>query len=113
MTQFVLSLLVVITVGLNTLAQTLLKLGSGTTLLNPFLLGGIVAYGVSTIFYIAVLGKFNLSIAYPVVIGLTVIAATFSGAFFLHEKVALGQWIGVGLMISGISAIAFTKVATS
>ncbi len=113
MTEFGLSILVLITVGLNTLAQTLLKLGAGTTPLNPYLLGGIIVYGVSTIFYIAVLGKFNLSIAYPVVIGLTVIAATLSGAIFLHEKVAMGQWIGIGLMISGISAIAFTKVATS
>jgi small multidrug resistance pump len=113
MTQFVLSLMIVITVALNTLAQTLLKLGAGTSLLNPYLLGGIVAYGVSTVFYIAVLGKFNLSIAYPVVIGLTVIAATGSGAIFLHEKVAVGQWLGVGLMISGIAAIAFTKGVTN
>jgi small multidrug resistance pump len=112
MTQFVLSLMIVITVGLNTLAQTLLKLGAGSTPLNPYLFGGLIAYGVSTIFYIAVLGKFNLSIAYPVVIGLTVIAATFSGSFFLHEKVLTGQWIGIGLMISGIAAIAFAKIAT-
>lgn len=113
MTQVVLGLMVVITVVLNTLAQTLLKLGAGSTLLNPYLLGGIVAYGVSTVFYVAVLGKLNLSIAYPIVIGLTVIAATCSGAFFLHEKVVVGQWIGIGLMISGISAIAFAKVATT
>jgi small multidrug resistance pump len=113
MTQILLTLLIVMTVALNTLAQTLLKLGTGITFLNPYLLGGILAYGVSTVFYIGVLGKFNLSIAYPVVIGLTVVAATLSGAIFLQEKVAIGQWIGVGLMISGISAIAFSKAVTN
>jgi len=100
-------LLVLITVGLNTLAQALLKLGSGQTPLNPYLLGGILAYGLSTIFYIVVLGKFNLSVAYPVIIGLTVLSTTVTGAYFLGEKVATVQWLGIGLMLSGISAIAF------
>jgi small multidrug resistance pump len=113
MTQLILSLMIMITVGLNTLAQTLLKLGADLSPLNPYLMGGVVAYGISTIFYVAVLGKFNLSIAYPVVMGLTVIASTLCGAVFLHEKVEVGQWIGVGLMVSGISAIAFTKAAGS
>lgn len=102
-------LLILVTVALNTLAQTLLKLGAGQNPLNPYLLGGICAYGLSTVFYILVLGKFNLSVAYPVVIGLTVAATALSGAFLLREKVALVQWIGIGLMLSGISAIAIAK----
>jgi small multidrug resistance pump len=104
-------LLILTTVGLNTLAQALLKLGSGQSLLNLYLLGGVLVYGLSTIFYIAVLGKFNLSVAYPVVIGLTVLSATIIGAFFLGEKVTTVQWLGIGLMLSGISAIAFGKVS--
>ncbi len=99
-------LLVLITVGLNTLAQTLLKLGAGQNLLNFHLLGGVLVYGLSTVVYILVLGKFNLSIVYPVVIGLTVFSATVTGAFFLEEKVTAVQWVGIGLMLSGISAIA-------
>jgi multidrug transporter EmrE-like cation transporter len=102
-------LLVLITVGLNTLAQTLLKLGSGQNPLNPHLFGGILAYGLSTVFYIVVLGKFNLSVAYPVIIGLTVLATTIAGTFFLGEKVATVHWLGIGLMLSGISAIALGK----
>lgn len=104
-------LLIFITVGLNTLAQALLKLGSGQNPLNFYLLGGIAAYGLSTIFYILVLGKFNLSVAYPVVIGLTVMSATITGAYFLGEKVAVVQWLGIGLMLSGISAIALGKAS--
>lgn len=103
---FLSTLLILITVGLNALAQTLLKLGSDQNPLNIYLLGGILAYGLSTIIYIVVLGKFNLSVAYPVIIGLTILATTVSGAYFLGEKVATVHWLGIGLMLSGISAIA-------
>jgi multidrug transporter EmrE-like cation transporter len=100
------SLLILMTVGLNTLAQFLLKLGSGQNVVNPYLLGGVVVYGLSTIVYVLVLGKLNLSVAYPVVIGLTVFSTTIAGAIFLRENVATVQWLGIGLMLSGISAIA-------
>jgi small multidrug resistance pump len=66
----------------------------------------VLAYGLSTIVYIFVLGKFNLSVAYPVVIGLTVFCTTITGAYLLGEKVATVQWFGIGLMLSGISAVA-------
>jgi small multidrug resistance pump len=99
-------LLILITVGLNTVAQTLLKIGSGQNFLNFYLFGGILAYGLSTVFYIMVLGKFNLAFAYPIVIGLTVMTATITGAIYLGEQVSPVQWFGIGLMLSGISAIA-------
>ncbi|WP_414551741.1 SMR family transporter [Anabaena sp. CCY 0017] len=103
------SLLILITVGLNTLAQTLLKLGAGQNPLNIYLLGGICSYGLSTIFYILVLGKLNLSVAYPMVIGLTILATMIAGSIILREKVLISQWIGVGLVLSGIWAIALAK----
>jgi small multidrug resistance pump len=105
------SILILITVGFNTIAQAFLKLGSGQNPLNFYLLGGLFAYGLSTVFYIAVLGKFNLSVAYPIIIGLTVLATTITGAFLLGEKVATVQWFGIGLMLSGISAIALGKIS--
>ncbi|BAZ68346.1 hypothetical protein NIES4106_31070 [Fischerella sp. NIES-4106] len=101
--------LILITVALNTVAQTFLKLGSGQNILNFYLFGGIFLYFLSTIVYIKVLGQFNLSIAYPVVIGLTVVATTIAGSIILQEKVSSTQWIGVGLLMSGIWAIALGK----
>ena len=99
-------LLILTTVGLNTLAQVLLKLGAGKNLINPYLFAGVLVYGLSTIFYILVLGKFNLSLAYPIVIGLTVISATITATVFLDERITNIQWIGIGLLLSGITAIA-------
>lgn len=37
--------------------------------INIYLLGGIFPYGFSTVFYILVLSKVNLSVNYPVVVG--------------------------------------------
>ncbi len=102
--------LVLVTVGLNTLAQVLFKSGAGNSLLNLYLLGGVAAYGLSTIVYISILGKLNLSVAYPVVIGLTVVATTIMGAVVLGEKVSSINWAGIGLMISGLFAVAYGRM---
>ncbi len=110
--QLFFGFLIVVSVGLNTLGQTLLKLGSGQNPLNLYLLGGIIAYGLSTVFYVLVLGKFNLSVAYPVLIGLTMLATTISSILILREKVVMLHWMGIGLMLSGISAIAIAKVSS-
>jgi small multidrug resistance pump len=106
-------LIFVFTIGFNTLGQTWLKLGANNTPPQSayYLLAGLTAYALSTVTYIKVLGKFNLSFAYPVVIGLTVVATTLSGALLLREKVAMGQWMGIGLVLSGIFAIALAKSA--
>lgn len=103
--QYFFTLLIFTTVTLNTIAQTFLKLGSERQFLNPFLLLGICFYGLSTIVYIVLLGKLNLSIAYPVIIGSTVIATVVVGNILFREKITTTQWIGVGLTISGIFAI--------
>lgn len=108
-TNFMLFFLILLTVALNTGAQMLLKLGSGQEPLNIFLFGGVCLYGLSTVIYILVLGKFNLSIAYPVVIGLTIFATTLASNLILKEKILFSQWIGIGLILSGIWSIAITK----
>lgn len=99
--------LILLTVALNTAAQIFLKLGSGTSsFLNLFLMGGLMLYGLSTVVYITVLSRLNLSIAYPMVIGLTVVATTLAGVMLLEEKTTTTAWIGIGLLLSGIAAIA-------
>ena len=108
--NLIFSLFILLAVGLNTGGQVLLKMGTGQNPLNLYLIGGLGLYAIGTVFYILVLGKFNLSVAYPTVIGLTLISTTISGMFFLQEKVTFIQWMGVGLMIGGISAISLGKI---
>jgi small multidrug resistance pump len=108
----ILPMLVLASVVLNTAGQGLLKLGAGQNPLNFYLMSGLFAYGLSTIFYVAVLGKLNLSIVYPVVIGLTIISTTMVGAIFLREQISPLHWLGVGLMLSGVSAIGLGKIVS-
>ncbi len=108
--NLIFSLFILLAVGLNTGGQVLLKMGTGQNPLNLYLIGGLGLYAIGTVFYILVLGKFNLSVAYPTVIGLTLIATTVSGMFFLQEKVTFIQWMGIGLTIGGISAISLGKI---
>lgn len=103
--------LIAITISLNTTGQTLLKMGTEKNIFNWYLFSGLVAYGFSTIFYILILSKLNLSVVYPVVFGLTIIATTLAGSFFFKETVTPTHWVGIGLTISGISAIAFGKIS--
>lgn len=105
-----LALLMALTIALNTIAQVLLKAGSNQNPINLYLMGGVLAYGLSTIIYVLVLGKFNLSVAYPVIIGLTVVSTTLMGSFIFKEQVSPVQWMGIGLMISGISAVSLGNV---
>jgi|GEM_PF-580222 len=112
-TKLFLAFLVIASVGLNATGQTLLKLGADENQLKMkliFVLGGIGLYGVSTILYLVVLKRINLSVAYPLLIGLTLFATTASGAFILSEKVTVLQWFGIGLMLSGLGAIAIGKI---
>ncbi len=107
---FLLPVLILASVLLNTLGQSLLKLGAGQNPLNLYLFGGLAAYGISTIFYVTVLGKLNVSVVYPVVIGLTILSTTLAGAVLLKEQISALHWFGIGLMLSGISTIAVGKI---
>lgn len=95
--------------GLNSLAQTLLKLGAGRHPLNWYLLAGLSAYALSTLIYVVVLGKANVSLVYPIVVGLTVISTALAGVFLLRESVSPPYWLGIALILIGIFVITFTK----
>lgn len=101
--------MVAFVVVLNTTAQTLLKLGAGRGLINLPLFGGVAAYGLSTILYVFILGRANLSLAYPIVIGLTSIFTCLSGRQVFGERIGNPQWIGIALIIGGIAFLAGSR----
>jgi len=68
---------------------------------SPSIVGGIFLYVISTIIWLMLLSRINLSMAYP---GLSIGYLIILGIswFYLKETVTLYQVIGVALIISGI-----------
>ena len=69
---------------------------------NGWLIGGILLMGISFLFYLSVLSKFQLNIAYPVLVSAGVILIAISSWLFFEESLSLPQILGIVAIISGI-----------
>ena len=112
-------LLLVISVALAVTAQLLLKsgmnivgrIGSGDLTTpgavvsrvvdQPRVWGGLVLYGISAMFWLVVLSRIPLSVAYPFV-GMSYVVVVASARFALNEQVPLLRWLGVIVVAIGI-----------
>ncbi|MFH0867980.1 MAG: EamA family transporter [Candidatus Woesearchaeota archaeon] len=83
-------------------AKKLSKIKSLMT--NYHLFGGISLYAIGTILFIPALKGGDLSILYPFV-ALTYIWVSLLSVKFLGEKMNLMKWIGISLIIVGVSFI--------
>ena len=81
---------------------------AGETILRavrePMLWAGLGLFGVSSIFWLVVLSRVPLSVAYPFV-GVSYIAIVFLSNSVLHEQVPLMRWIGVLIVATGIAVV--------
>jgi uncharacterized membrane protein len=104
-------LLAICSVLLSVAAQFLLKAGmkangaAGTlsALLQPFVLAGLAAYGLSALVWLSVLARWEVSKAYPLVgagFALTVLLG-----FVMGEAVSVTRWVGVGLICAGVFVV--------
>ena len=109
-------------VVLNALAQLLLKAGTnavghfeftaqnigpvGTRLaLSPFILGGMLAYGVSLVVWIMGLSRVEVSVAYPM-LSLGYILNAVAAWHFFGEAVGPIRLAGIGFIMLGVYLIA-------
>lgn len=74
------------------------------SLLNKNLLGGIALYGMATIVFIPALRGGELSVLYPFV-ALTYIWVSLLSVRFLKEKMNTQKWLGIAMIIVGVSLI--------
>ena len=110
--------LILITVGLNGSGQLLMKQGMQTVgaihgdmsaivgglskaFLSPFVLGGVAAYGFSSIFWLILLSRVELSYAYPA-LALGYVVITLISAFLLGEQVTAMRWAAVIVICVGV-----------
>lgn len=75
---------------------------------QPRLWLGLALFGVSAAFWLIVLSRVDLSIAYPFV-GVSYVAVVLIGRFLLHEHVPGLRWIGVVVVAAGIAIIGYSS----
>jgi len=118
--------LILASVACSAVAQLLLKLGmvnaayaraaaaqdwpgmAAAALLNPLVIGGLSLYFAGAVVWLVVLGKADLSYAYPFV-GLGFIFSLALGFFVLHEPVTLPRLAGTLLIAAGAVLVAASR----
>lgn len=116
-------LLLLVTVSLNVAGQYLMKRGMASVgaisgdlsllvgslrhaFLNPYVLGGVGAYAFSSVFWLILLSRVELSYAYPA-LSLGYVLITLVSAFALGENVSTVRWTGV--LIIGLGVILVSR----
>jgi len=64
----------------------------------------VFAYGLATLIYIPALRGGDLSVLYPI-ISLSFVAVSLLSVWLLKERMNLLKWIGIVLIIAGVSLI--------
>ncbi len=71
-------------------------------LLDPFILSGFIAAFLASIFWMAAMTKFELSHAYPIVVGgLAVLTCIFAVILF-NESLGIIKVLGLALIVMGL-----------
>jgi drug/metabolite transporter (DMT)-like permease len=86
-------------VSLSTLVPTAVKLFT-----NPFVVGGFVFVFSGALFWLAVLSRWPLSMAYPL-LSISYIIGIIASVIFLKEKVNMVQVLGVLVIVFGVFLI--------
>ncbi|MBI4889049.1 MAG: EamA family transporter [Acidobacteria bacterium] len=88
--------------------------GSGpiSSLLEPFVILGIVLLIAWTLLRIRLLGRADLSYVLPITAVGYVLNAVM-GAVFLHEQISLSRWSGTILIVAGAALTATTSTPES
>jgi multidrug transporter EmrE-like cation transporter len=76
---------------------------------QPRLWAGLVLFGVSSFFWLVVLSRVPLSLAYPFV-GISYILIVSFSRFVLHEQVPVLRWAGVAVIATGIVLVGLSFV---
>jgi drug/metabolite transporter (DMT)-like permease len=74
--------------------------GYMTLIKSPVFYGACILYAILTIFWIFILSKLPLSVAYPFVL-LSFLTTPLAGLYFFGETIGKMYWVGLGVMVIG------------
>lgn len=93
---------------IGVVGQLLLKAGAERAgegllaqFLNLFTIGGLVAYGIGALFYIAAIKRIPISIAFPTV-AISYVLVAIASHLLWQEALGWQQFAGIGLIAAGI-----------
>ena len=79
---------------------------------EPLLWVGLFLFGISALFWLVVLSRVDLSLAYPFV-GVSYVIVVALARFFFHEHVPGLRWVGVTVIAIGIALIGLSSKTVS
>lgn len=68
---------------------------------TPLVLLGLAFYGVSSIFWLVVLSRVDLSYAYPL-LAMMYVLIPLASKYILHETVPPRRWLGIAVVVVGV-----------
>lgn len=71
-------------------------------LLDPFIFSGFCAAFIASFFWMAAMTKFDVSHAYPIIVGGLAILTSFIAVVFLKESVSVLKIFGLTLIVCGV-----------
>jgi len=69
---------------------------------DPFVLSGLFAAFISSIFWMAAMTKFEVSYAYPIILSGLLLLTSLLGIILLGESIQTGKVIGILLILLGV-----------
>jgi drug/metabolite transporter (DMT)-like permease len=74
---------------------------------TPMVVLGLACYVIGAVFWLLVLSRLDLSLAYPM-LALTYILIPLASQFVLGEQVPSLRWLGVGIVFVGVAVVSQT-----
>ncbi len=97
-------------IGHEQVSQPLQTIGEAAR--EPRLWAGLFLFGISSLFWLVVLSRVPLSVAYPFV-GISYIVVVAFARIVLHENVPTLRWVGVGGIALGIALVGISSRTVS
>jgi len=89
-------------IGAFPLSQLLVKIIP--MFLNPWVFSGLVAFGFSSIFWLVILSRMDLSLVYPMV-SIAYVIIAFASLILFKESISLLRWISIAIICFGVILI--------
>ena len=73
---------------------------------NPWIIGGVMCFGLNLAAYKYALTKFPVSWAYPIMVGAGYAIIVCVAAVWFSERLSVWQMVGVGVILVGVCIVA-------